>query len=74
VRVTDRVTGQRLSVDEAYERFFDGFYSLGRPSEIFQATMVLGPPEREPVQDIRRTGNHRSGRHGPVIRRVGGRK
>lgn len=38
MRITDSVTAERLSVDEAYERFFDGFYNLGRPSEIFQRT------------------------------------
>ena len=28
MRVIDGITGQRLSVDEAYDRFFDGFYNL----------------------------------------------
>ena len=50
MRVIDRITGQRLSVDEAYDRFFDGFYNLGKPTEIFTATMVMAPPSRQPVR------------------------
>ena len=74
MRVIDRVTGQRLSVDEAYQRFFDGFYNLGRPSEIFGATMVLGPAECAPVKTIRRAKTRRLGRRGLGIRRLAGRK
>ena len=47
MRVTDTVTGQRLGVDEAYERFFDGFYNLGKPSEVFQGTLVLNTPTHQ---------------------------
>ena len=54
MRVIDRITGQRLSVDEAYDRFFDGFYNLGKPTEIFTATMVMAPPSRQPVRTRRR--------------------
>jgi hypothetical protein len=61
MRVIDSVTGQRLTADEAYERFFDGFYNLGRPSEIFQGTMVLSPPKHERVETGRRAGTRRSG-------------
>jgi hypothetical protein len=43
VKVTDTVTVQRFSVDQAYERFFDGFYNLGKPAESFERTMVLLP-------------------------------
>jgi hypothetical protein len=53
MRVIDRITGQRLSADEAYDRFFDGFYNLGRPSDIFSGTMILAPPRREPVKTRR---------------------
>jgi hypothetical protein len=45
MKVTDTITSQRIGVDEAYERFFDGFYNLGRPGEIFERTMVLAPPK-----------------------------
>jgi len=45
MKVLDTVTGQRLNVNEAYERFFDGFYNLGRPSEVFQGTVVLSAPK-----------------------------
>lgn len=38
---------QWLSTDEAYERFFDGYYNLGRPSEIFVRNVVLGRPKAE---------------------------
>ena len=43
MKVRDTITQQQLTVDEAYERFFDGFYNLGKPEESFQGTMVLGP-------------------------------
>lgn len=49
MKVRDRVTLEQLSVDEAYERFFDGFYNLGRPREIFERTVVLAPPKRDPT-------------------------
>jgi len=61
VRIIDRVTGQRLSVDEAYQRFFDGFYNLGRPSEAFQGTMVLSAPKRDPVKNRREATTRRPG-------------
>jgi hypothetical protein len=35
--------GQWLSTDEAYERFFDGYYNLGRPDEIFGRNVVSRP-------------------------------
>lgn len=56
MRVTDTVTGQRFNPDEAYQRFFDGFYNLGKPSEIFQGTMVLSSPQGKRVKTPRRTG------------------
>jgi hypothetical protein len=72
VRVTDRITAQRLSVDEAYERFFDGFYNLGRPAEIFQRTVVLSPPKHPAAKPRRNSRSQRSGRAG--IKRLAGRK
>lgn len=57
MRVTDTVTGQRFNPDEAYQRFFDGFYNLGKPSEIFQGTMVLSSPQGKRVKTRRRTGS-----------------
>jgi hypothetical protein len=71
VRVTDTVTEQRLSADEAYERFFDGFYNLGRPAEIFERTVVLSPPRREPAKARRPARAHSSGR---AIKHLAGRK
>jgi hypothetical protein len=73
MKVIDSVTGQRLSVDEAYDRFFDGFYTLGRPAEIFTGTMVLGRPKPEPVK-TRRTRARHSGKPRPRIRHLSRRK
>ncbi|HEX6405630.1 MAG TPA: hypothetical protein VFZ90_00450 [Gemmatimonadales bacterium] len=67
MRVIDGITGQRLSVDEAYDRFFDGFYNLGKPTEIFTATMVMAPPPRQPVR-ARRAKARRSGIRGRGLR------
>ena len=69
MRVIDSITGQRLSVDEAYDRFFDGFYNLGRETEIFTGTMVLAPPPRQPVKTRRRARSRRSGMGSRGIRR-----
>jgi hypothetical protein len=59
MRVTDSVTGQQFGVDEAYERFFDGFYNLGKPASGFERTMVLGAPRHETVSPARRTRSRR---------------
>jgi hypothetical protein len=64
MRVIDRITGQRLTADEAYDRFFDGFYNLGKPTEIFTATMVMAPPPRQPVRPSRQAKARRSGMRG----------
>jgi hypothetical protein len=74
VRVTDRITAQQLSVDEAYERFFDGFYNLGRPAEIFERTVVLSPPQHESARAHRHARAHSSGRSGGAIKRLTRRK
>ena len=50
MRVTQSMTAQRLSVDETYQRFFDGYYNLGQPGEIFERNVVLGRPKNEAVQ------------------------
>ena len=56
------MTAQRLSVDEAYERFFDGFYNLGKPGEILERTVVVSvPPPAAPARP-RTTRALRSGR------------
>jgi hypothetical protein len=54
MKVTDNISSDRVGVDEAYERFFDGFYNLGRPGDLFQRTVVVSPPRREPVKPMRR--------------------
>jgi hypothetical protein len=69
MRVIDRITGQRLSVDEAYDRFFDGFYNLGKPTEIFTPTMVMAPPPSQPVRARSRAKARRSGTRGRGLRR-----
>ncbi|HEX6434977.1 MAG TPA: hypothetical protein VFZ87_12075 [Gemmatimonadales bacterium] len=61
MRVIDRITGEQLTADEAYERFFDGFYNLGRPAEIFAGTMVLSQQRRDPVRTRRNAKTRRSG-------------
>jgi len=61
MKVLDTVTGQRLNVNEAYERFFDGFYNLGRPSEVFQGNVVLSAPKLEVAQPRRRARNRKTG-------------
>ena len=74
MKVTDSITAQRLSVDQAYERFFDGFYNLGRPGEIFARTVVLSPPKRKPVKAHGRARSRRSDRPTKTSRRPAGRK
>lgn len=49
MKVTDTTTGQQVSPDEAYERFFDGFFNLGRPGDIFERSVVLSRPAARPV-------------------------
>jgi hypothetical protein len=59
MRVTERIRAERLSADQAYERFFDGYYNLGAPGEVFQGTMVLSPPPRESAGALRPRRIHR---------------
>jgi hypothetical protein len=59
MRVTERIRAERLSADKAYERFFDGYYNLGGPGEVFQGTMVLSPPPRKSAGTLRPRRIHR---------------
>ena len=54
MRVNTRIRGQHLSADKAYERFFDGYYNLGEPGEVFVGTLVMSPPSRIPKPAVRR--------------------
>jgi hypothetical protein len=47
MRFTDNLRTRWLSTDEAYERFFDGYYNLGRPDEIFGRNVVVSWPKAE---------------------------
>jgi hypothetical protein len=47
MKFRDGKVPQWLSTDEAYERFFDGYYNLGRPDEIFGRNVVVGWPKAE---------------------------
>jgi hypothetical protein len=58
MRVRDRVTGRQVSVDEAYERFFDGFFNLGRPEDAF-SNMVMSSPVQPFVAAGRRMKTRR---------------
>jgi hypothetical protein len=69
MRVTDSITAQTFGVNEAYERFFDGFYNLGRSAEIFERTVVLSPPKRAPVKPRRGARRRRSGRRLTGVKR-----
>lgn len=47
MKFPDGKVPQWLSTDEAYERFFDGYYNLGRPDEIFGRNVVVSWPKAE---------------------------
>jgi len=74
VRITDTVTGQRLGLDEAYERFFDGLYNLGKPSEVFQGTLVLNTPAHQRAITRRQSATLGSGVRRRGRRQLFGRK
>jgi hypothetical protein len=74
MRVSDRITAERLTADQAYERFFDGFYNLGKPSEIFERTIVLSPMKIEPTKARRAARGRRSGQSRKAIKHFAGRK
>jgi hypothetical protein len=55
MRIRDGNVTQGLSTDEAYERFFDGFYNLGRLGEIFERNVIVSRPKTEmPKAAVRR--------------------
>ena len=67
MKVTDTTTGQQVSPDEAYERFFDGFFNLGRPGDFLERSMVLSRPANgtaAPPRSTRRMkrSSHRANR------------
>ncbi len=73
MKVTDTTTGQQVSPDEAYERFFDGFFNLGRPGDIFERSVVLSRPAARPAALRRSTrrmkrGSHKSNRAFQAVR------
>ena len=59
MRVGDRTRAQHLSADEAYQRFFDGYYNLGEPGEAFVGTLVMSPPSQRSVSARTPTRGHR---------------
>jgi hypothetical protein len=61
MKVTDTTTGQQVSSDEAYERFFDGFFNLGRPSDILERSVVLSRPAMRPAAPRRSTRRMKRG-------------
>ena len=74
MRVIDRITAERLTVDQAYERFFDGFYNLGRPEEIFAGTVIFSSPKTRPLAAALPPKPRRSGRLGRPSKRLARRK
>jgi hypothetical protein len=63
MKVSDKIRAEGLSADEAYGRFFDGYYNLGLPGEVFVGNMVLSPPHAPPKRRPRvsaRTQRRRS--------------
>jgi hypothetical protein len=48
MKVSDKIRAEGLSADEAYERFFDGYYNLGLAGEVLVGNMVLSPPHAPP--------------------------
>jgi hypothetical protein len=61
MRIRDDNARQCLSTDEAYERFFDGYYNLGRPGEIFGRDIVVSRQKAEvPEQAVRIVRRRRS--------------
>ena len=62
MRFRDRNSTQWLNTDEVYERFFDGYYNLERPGEIFERNVVLGRPKVEVVKAPARRSHSRPAR------------
>ena len=59
MKCRDGKVPQWLSTDEAYERFFDGYYNLGRPGEIFARDVVLSRPKADVFRMPARSTNRR---------------
>ena len=74
MRVRDTIRAQGLSVDEAYERFFDGYYNVGQPGEILERTVVMSPPPIPARPKTRMNRTRRSGRADRIGKRASGRK
>ena len=53
----------RSALDEAYERFFDGFFNLGRPGDFFERSMVLSRPAIRPAAPPRSTRRMKRSSH-----------
>jgi hypothetical protein len=62
MRFRDGNATQWLSTDEAYQRFFDGYYNVGRPDEIFGRDVVLSRPKLDVVKAPPRRTNCRIAR------------
>ena len=55
MKFRDGKVPQWLSTDEAYERFFDGYYNQGQPDEIFGRNVIVSWPKAEvPKAAVRR--------------------
>jgi hypothetical protein len=62
---------QWLSTDEAYERYFDGYYNLGRPGEIFERNVVVSRPKPAVLKAPARPTNRRIARSKRLRRYAG---
>jgi hypothetical protein len=62
MKVRDGSAAQSLSTDEAYERFFDGYYNLAGPGEIFGRDVVMSCPKGEMLKPAAYTTDFRIGR------------
>ena len=72
MRCRDGNPMQWLSTDEAYERFFDGYYNVGRPGEILERNVVLSRPKVEVVNAPVRPSNRRTSRSRRSTKRLTG--
>jgi hypothetical protein len=54
MKFRDGKVPQWLSTGEAYERFFDGYYNLGPPDEIFGRNVVVSWPKAEAPKAVAR--------------------
>lgn len=61
-----------VSTDEAYQRFFDGYYNLGRPGEIFERNVVVSRWKAEVPKAAVRTTDSRIARSRRLPKRLDG--